>query len=323
MRFVHLGQSSDHGQKDLHARIDAPDGIRLNGTVDRLARILLAYPRHLPAGVPNRNATTLDEWRAVALGVLAQPLLAARIFADDQQCDLFNDLDPDGLQSPRDDRADHQPERDDQEPIAAIDPALREAILREVARRLDPATYASPVLLHVHLSEEALRTGDGIARVEHLGPQLLSTVRDWLASNTVKIKLQPHIHPDDMPAVDAYEVPVRMQEALLARSPASVFPWTNSLGRHLDVDHTVPFVGDGPPGQTGLHNLGPLSRREHRFKTFGRISVRQPEPGTLVWRTKLGRTLITNPSGTFDLGNADFGRAVWLAVAPPVRKSAA
>jgi hypothetical protein len=131
--------------------------------------------------------------------VLAKPLLAARILTDNQQPDLFNDLGDGG------DRVDEIPERDRRQQAGAIDPALREAILREVARRLDPAAYAPPVLLHVHLSEEALRT----------------------------------------------------------------------------------------------------------------------EPGTLVWRTKLGRTLITNPSGTFDLGNAEFAHATWCAARQLTSHSAA
>jgi hypothetical protein len=88
----------------------------------------------------------------------------------------------------------------------------------------------------------------------------------------------------------------------------------------MDVDHTAPYVrpsggsAAGPPGQTGLHNLGPLSRREHRFKTFGRVSVRQPVPGTFVWRTRFGRVIITNPSGTHDLGTGAFVDALWRLV---------
>jgi hypothetical protein len=63
-----------------------------------------------------------------------------------------------------------------------------------------------------------------------------------------------------------------------------------------------------------LDNLGPLSRREHRFKTFGRITVRQPVPGTFVWRTRFGRVIITNPAGTHDLGTGAFADALWQLV---------
>jgi hypothetical protein len=107
-----------------------------------------------------------------------------------------------------------------------------------------------------------------------------------------------------------------MVDALLSRSPGSVFPWSGHLNRRMDVDHTIPYARppDGPPGQTGLHNLGQLSRREHRFKTFGRVTVGQPSPGTFVWRTRFGRVIITNPSGTHDLGTGAFADALWQLV---------
>ncbi|GAB3912399.1 hypothetical protein GCM10011575_37160 [Microlunatus endophyticus] len=104
-----------------------------------------------------------------------------------------------------------------------------------------------------------------------------------------------------------------MRDGLLARSPASVFPHSSSTYRTMDIDHTVPYrpPPQGPPGQTGMHGLGPLNRAEHRLKTFGDIRVVQAIPGIFLWRTVFGRTLVVDPSGTSDLGTGAFADAVW------------
>ena len=74
-----------------------------------------------------------------------------------------------------------------------------------------------------------------------------------------------------------------MRTALLARTPASAFPWSASLNPRNDIDHTIPYQPDGPPGQTRLDNLGPHGRSEHRYITAKHIRHRQPEPGTYIW----------------------------------------
>ena len=59
--------------------------------------------------------------------------------------------------------------------------------------------------------------------------------------------------------VDAYETPYRLREAVFLRDPVDVFPYGNATSRALDLDHSTPYVlpdRGGPPGQTGLHNLG-------------------------------------------------------------------
>jgi hypothetical protein len=49
------------------------------------------------------------------------------------------------------------------------------------------------------------------------------------------------------------------------------------------------------------------------MKTHGRVQVRQPGPGNYVWRTRFGRVIITNPTGTHDLGTDRFAQTVWAA----------
>jgi hypothetical protein len=401
-RRVSIGPSSDCGLKDIWARLDAPDAIWFDGSVDALADILAARPDQLPAGVPDRNPQSKSEWRAVAMAVLARPFLAAQIWANHVQPDLFTN--PELLGQPTqqaaaqpaaDSRVDPefehaeqiQPASNDHQPSTAAGPPLdcaaaadaadaadaakdndhsdqqqmptgrqqtgttgqthdpgqtpdsadtitneRDRNLHRLIKTIDPTKLQPRPVLHVHVSHDALQaelnTGPGqddtarrapdhggIARVENLGPQLLSTIRRWLGTGC-QIKLQPIIDCSQTRSVDRYDVPPPMWEALLARSPASVFPWSGSLNRRMDADHTVPYrpPPDGPPGQTQPGNLGPLNRREHRYKTFGGIHVRQPSPGTFIWRTRHQRVIITNPAGTHDLGTGEFADTIWKAV---------
>lgn len=90
-RSVWCEQSTDHALKNLHAQLDAPDAIWFDGSVDQLADILMADPDQLPAGVPDRNPQSKEEWRAVAMAVLARPFLAAQVWARHHQPDLFTD----------------------------------------------------------------------------------------------------------------------------------------------------------------------------------------------------------------------------------------
>ncbi len=68
-----------------------------------------------------------------------------------------------------------------------------------------------------------------------------------------------------------------------------------------DIDHTIPFVKPdegGPPGQTGVGKLGPITRFHHRVKTHGDWQVAQPFTGVFVWRTPNGRYLLVDHTGT-------------------------
>ncbi|MET1006658.1 MAG: HNH endonuclease, partial [Propionibacteriaceae bacterium] len=82
------------------------------------------------------------------------------------------------------------------------------------------------------------------------------------------------------------------------------------------LDHTIPYLPmsrGGPPGQTGVDTLGPLSRSAHRATTFGRWRRRQPDPGTFTWRSPNGWIYLVSNQGTFNLGNSPFAHAVWHA----------
>jgi hypothetical protein len=108
---------------------------------------------------------------------------------------------------------------------------------------------------------------------------------------------------------------------MFLRMPASCFPYATGTQR-VDLDHTeayLPPARGGPPGQTGVHNLGPLSRLEHRIKTFARWQVRQPEPGVWIWRSPHHACYLVTNAGTQYLGNGSFARRIWKAAAPAGR----
>ena len=71
----------------------------------------------------------------------------------------------------------------------------------------------------------------------------------------------------------------------------------------------------GPPGQTAIGNLGPLSRSEHRLKTHSRWRVRQPEPGVYLWRSPTKAHYLVTNAGTFTLGDGSFAKIIWDATA--------
>jgi hypothetical protein len=51
------------------------------------------------------------------------------------------------------------------------------------------------------------------------------------------------------------------------------------------------------------------------LKTHGLWSVRQLEPGSYVWRTRYGRVVVVNDTGTHDFGDRQLAAAIWGAVA--------
>ena len=71
------------------------------------------------------------------------------------------------------------------------------------------------------------------------------------------------------------------------------------------------------PARPGYHNLGPMSRLEHRVKTHSRWQVRQPQPGVWIWRSPHRAYYLVTNAGTQYLGDGPFARRVWKAAMPP------
>jgi hypothetical protein len=126
----------------------------------------------------------------------------------------------------------------------------------------------------------------------------------------VQFTIKPVIDPSGMAPVDGYEIPDRHREAVHLRTPADAFPFASNTGRAKQQDHTEPYLPPdhgGPPGQTGLHNLGPLTQFHHRVKTHSPWQVKQPFPGIFVWRDPHGRLYLVDHTGTRPLGDTATG----------------
>ncbi len=171
------------------------------------------------------------------------------------------------------------------------------------------AACAPTVVMHVHLSDQTLRDNHGVVRTD-AGPILLEQLHRYLVQHDAKIKVYPVIDSAATASADSYEIPLRLRRAMAIRHPRSVFPHSPTTSR-TDLDHTPAYQADGPPGQTGMHSLGPLARQEHRPKTVGQWRNKQPEPGTYLWRSPEGWIAITTNQGTLVLGHTDWAHQLW------------
>ena len=313
-----LGQVNEHGIKAVYMQLKAADALWFYAALDQMAGVL-----------QRRGHTgTKGERFSEAARVLALPLLALRYLAEDTEPTLF---DPDPEQTPDDELP---LDEDELPPDPADEPGPPSRDLRiEQDRRLaeqaiaaigqiDPAKLLPDATLYVHIAMETLRDGLGVTRVEDLGPIVSSVVADWLHDCHVTIKPVIDLNTDLTP-VDAHEIPKAMRERVFLKHPGSMFPFSNQLGRHLDIDHNIPYV-PGLPGQTREDNLIPAGRREHNVFTHGPgWGRRRPSPGTILFRAPHGRIFLVNQTGSHDLGQDSFAQHIWHAAAPTTHTRAA
>ena len=158
-------------------------------------------------------------------------------------------------------------------------------------------------VVHLHLTDTQLASADGVARAERLGPVHVQQLRHLLGHS--RVTLGRIVRTDAEPGVATYEIPERVREAVIARDRYEVFPYSSRPARSQDLDHTQEFDLTSPraadsPGaaQTRPANLGPLSRKAHRAKTFGAWRLDQPRPGVFWWHSPGGVTYRVSPKGT-------------------------
>ncbi|MFP5283819.1 MAG: hypothetical protein ACLGIF_10265, partial [Actinomycetes bacterium] len=212
-RFVRAGRTSEAGLKLLVARAAAGDVIWFLAMVGRIADILAAE------GDPD----PVDVRRSKAIGVLAQPAEALRLLLA-HRADPPHPADPTEPDEadPTEPEEDHPAEPEQAHPADA-DPAgppgagsgaafgLRRSV-RLPPLPVDPERCRPRATVYVHLSEEALAGGQGVARVEDVGPVLLTRIRRLLGDRCA-VTVTPVIDlPAGMAPVDGYEVPARMRE---------------------------------------------------------------------------------------------------------------
>ncbi|MFT3860186.1 DUF222 domain-containing protein [Micropruina sp.] len=158
--------------------------------------------------------------------------------------------------------------------------------------------YLPRTKAYLHLTPGMLTGEAPVARSETLGPITKNMLGELFGTH--RITVTPVLHLDGEHAVDSYEIPDRIREAVVVRDVCEVFPYSSRTARNLDLDHTQPYV-PGAGSQTAPDNLGPLTRRVHRAKTAGRWRLKQPRAGTFWWKSPRGNEYRVSPSGTDDL----------------------
>jgi 5-methylcytosine-specific restriction endonuclease McrA len=159
------------------------------------------------------------------------------------------------------------------------------------------------VMLYVHLSADALRSGDrdASAWVENARGHLVTAgqVAEWCAGNvTTKITVRPVIDLAETLHSAGYQPSPTLVEAVELRDRTCVFPWCNRPARSCDKDHIIPW---DQGGATSSDNLASLCRRHHRLKTHGSWTYTMLEPGSYLWRSPHGHTWLRDRTGTTDL----------------------
>jgi len=272
-RYLGLGRTDEHGLRTLIARLAAGDAVAVDATVHRVGEIIA--PRHPDAGH--------DELRALAFGWLARPTELLTLLLEHT------------------DTPEPEPEP---QPTAIARALAFPADLLDTLRDIDLTPLAPTVVLHVHLHEAALTTGDGVARVEGLGPLTLTRLAELLRHHTVKV--QPVKDLSDRVRYTAYEHPETLRDQVHLITGGDYWPFATSTSRRVDLDHPTPYQHDGagedgrdtPPDQTGSHNSGPLGRRHHRWKTHAGYQSRQCGEGRYVWLTPHGLGFLVDHTGT-------------------------
>ncbi len=270
-RYVSSSRTDEYGLRTVIARVEAGDAIWVEAIVNRVAEIL----------APRYPEATADELRAIAFGWLARPaeLLQLLLEHRDEQETLDLELE----------------EELDDEPAPSRATAFP-ADLLDALRDVDLAPLAPKAVLYVHLHEAALHGATGIPRVDGLGPTTLTELRRLLARTALTVK--PVIDLSDRVRATAYEHPESLKERVHLTTGGDYWPYATSTGRNVDYDHPTPHDANGPPGQTGTHNSGPLGRRHHRWKTHAGYRARQCGQGRYVWLTPHGLAFLIDHRGT-------------------------
>ena len=211
-RFVVTGQSTEHGLKTLIAKATAGEVIYLVAMVDRLAQILELEGDQSPVGVR----------RSKALGHPGPP-------------------------GPRPGPAPQVrgPDSVVEERACEASSVVEERACERLETTAPDTIPLPPATLYVHVSRESMQTGEGVARMEGVGPITLGQASEFLRHSHVTIK--PVIDLDADVPVDSYEVPAPACASCSTSAPPPApsrgprrrhAGWTSTTPRRgLDADH--------------------------------------------------------------------------------------
>ncbi|MFA6300387.1 MAG: HNH endonuclease signature motif containing protein, partial [Nocardioides sp.] len=152
------------------------------------------------------------------------------------------------------------------------------------------------VVAYVHLSEDAVRGLDPLARDDKGRTWLEQTIRAWCSRTDRHITVRPVIDLNTPhPGTGSYVPPESLRERILLRNPTCVFPHCTKPSRDCDLDHLIPWAEGGPTSEA---NLAPVCRHHHRLKTHSGWRYQCLIPGVYLWHDPHGQRFITTPTGT-------------------------
>ena len=177
--------------------------------------------------------------------------------------------------------------------------ALGNLARRQLAFGFDTDQPGEPgrgVVLHVHISEDALHGAETVGRCSNTrSPVSVEQIRDWCGNPNAHITIKPvvdlttHIH------VEAYEAPDRLKEQNALVDVHCVFPHCTQPAVRCDCDHGIPYALGGT---TCSCNTAPLCRRHHRAKTHSAWDYVTLDRGTYLWTSPNGIQVIRDHRGT-------------------------
>jgi hypothetical protein len=176
------GFDSEDGLKTIVAKATAGNAVWFLATVNRIADILAGRGDTDPVGTR----------RARAVGILARPAEALQLLIQHQP-------DPD----PADGSADNPQNEPRDEPAEAND---HQSLSLQPPAGFHAAAARPRVVLHFHLTEDALKHGNGMVRPEHGEPLRVNQLVEFLASAGCSVRVQPVLDPAGAAPIDGYEV---------------------------------------------------------------------------------------------------------------------
>ncbi|MET0434764.1 MAG: DUF222 domain-containing protein [Cellulomonas sp.] len=275
------------GMAGLWAVLPAADAVRLDGTLDALAR------RSRQAGDPR----TLDQLRADelldrVLGAGGHPVAADGTVLPSHRDGAHEDHDAFGLVT----GPDPEPAPAEVAPARADAPAARPRVGGESAAR---------AVVHLTMSLATLLGADDapgdLAGYGPIDAQQARAMALDLGSTWRRVVTDPLSGTVLDVGRTTYRPPAALADHVRHRDKYCTAPGCPVPATRCDLDHTRAYhpPTDGTPprplGTTCAHNLGPLCRTHHRLKTAGILRVHQPTAGEFIWRTPTGHAFRVRP----------------------------
>ena len=118
------------------------------------------------------------------------------------------------------------------------------------ARRVPRQTHRLSKAAAIWVDEQVADRGScgPAGQIEKLGAATLTKIRTWVGHHQVVI--QPVLNMARGDAVDSHDPPGWMRDLVHLRDGHCIFPRCTTDARSCDLDHTIPYDPDGPPGHT-------------------------------------------------------------------------